>query len=192
MKAKAAISLALAALMSLCGREAAASGHYIGIYNSLKGFGIGTAVKSSDGSSISFVNIYADMFGVLSGRTRDVGIAASLTKDYVIAYADYGYSYLSLHAGPGFFTGYVHDYERHFFSSEGQTYKAMGFVAALAGNIGLSADFFAHRLGIDISFSVNPGLHIRKDRDSGAILLSLYKRGLYYCLTPQLCLYYRF
>ena len=55
MKAKAAISLALAALMSLCGREAAASGHYIGIYNSLKGFGIGTAVKSSDGSSISFV-----------------------------------------------------------------------------------------------------------------------------------------
>ncbi len=192
MRAKAAISLALAAVMSAVCSETAAQERYLGVFNSLKGFGIGAAFKPQDGASMTFINLYADMFGVLSGRTCDTGIAASLTRDYIIAYADYGYSYLALHAGPGFFTGYLHDYERHFFSSDGQTYKEMGIVAALSGNVGLSADFFAHRLSIDISFCVNPGLHIRKDRDSGAMLLSLYKRGLYYCLTPQLCIYCRF
>lgn len=192
MKGKAAIILILAAALSAGGSEAAAQESYLGAYNSLKGFGVGAARKSEDGASISFVNLYADMFGVLSGRTGDIGVAASFSKDYIIAYADYGYSYLALHAGPGVFAGYLHDYERHFFSSGGQTYKEMGVVAALSGNVGLSADFFAHRLSIDISLCVNPGLHFRKDKDSGAMLISLYKRGLYYCLTPQLCIYYRF
>ena len=192
MKGKAAIILMLTAALSATWSETAAQERYLGVFNSLKGFGIGAAFKPQDGASMTFVNLYADLFGVLSGRTCDIGMAAGLTKDYIIAYVDYGYSYLALHAGPGVFTGYLHDYERHFFSSDGQTYKEMGFVAAISGNAGLSADFFSHRLSIDISICVNPGLHFRKDRDSGAILISLYKRGLYYCLTPQLCIYYRF
>ena len=192
MKGSVAISLAIAVLLSMNGPGAAAGERYLGAYNSLKGLGLSAAFKSADGTAMTFVNLYADMFGVFSGRTGDVGIAASCTREYVIAYADFGYSYLALHAGPGVFAGYVHDYERHFFSSEGQTYKKMGFVAALSGNIGLTADFFNHRLSVDLSLCVNPGVHIRKDRESDALLLALYKRGLYYCLTPQLCLYYRF
>ena len=193
MKVRTAISsLSIAALLLFGGQGAEAGEHYLGTYHSLKGLGLGAAFKSDGGAEMTFVKLYADMFGVFPGRIDDVGVAASCTRDYVIAYADLGHSYLSLHAGPGVFAGYVHDYERNFLSSRGETYKKMGLAIALEGNFGLTADFFNHSVSLDVSLSVNPGLHIRRDSDTGAMLISLYKRGLYYCLMPQLCLYYRF
>ena len=192
MKVKSAISIVTAVLLSVFGNRAAAGEYYLGAYNSLKGIGASAAFRSGDSGTMNIINLYADMFGVFSGRTRDVGVAASFSRDYVLAYADFDYACLSIHAGPGCLAGYVRDFERHFFSSEGEPYKNMGLVAALTGNIGLSADFFSHSVSIDVSFSVNPGVHIRKDKDNGALLLSLYKRGLYYCLIPQVCIYYRF
>ncbi len=193
MKVRAAISsLTVAAFLLFAGQRAEAGERYLGTYNSLKGLGLSAAFKSSDGAEMTFVKLYADLFGVFPGRIDDVGVAASCTRDYVFAYADLGYSYLMLHAGPGVFAGYVHEYERNFLSSRGESYKKMGLAIALEGNFGLTADFFNHSVSLDASLSVNPGLHIRRDPDSGATLISLYKRGLYYCLTPQLSIYYRF
>lgn len=185
------IFLPLAVLMAFSS-SAPARERYLGVFNSPKGFGAGILVGSPGGSEVNLINVYADMFGVFSGRTKDVGIAIEYSRDYVISSADFEFSSVTIHGGPGFMTGYLHDYERRFFSSEGSTDKSMGYVAALSGNIGVLTDFFSHRVSIDLSFCINPGIHIRRGDDDGAVLISMYKRGIYFCLYPQLCIYYRF
>ncbi len=185
------ISLLLAAALTF-GPAASGRERYLGAFNSSKGLGAAMLLGSSSGDGFSIVSLYADMFGVFSGRTDDVGIALSYSRDYVIYSSDLEYYSLTLHGGPGFLTGYVHDYERHFFTSEGDTDKTMGAVAALSGNIGFLTDFYRRRISIDIGICINPGIHIRRDRNDGTVLLSLYKRGIYYGLCPQLSIYYRF
>ncbi len=185
------ISLLLAATLAFCS-SASAGERYLGSFQSPKGLGASLLFGSSSDNCFNVINLYADMFGVFSGRTRDVGAVLSYSRDYVIISEDYEFCSVTLHGGPGFLTGYVHDYERHYFTSEGSTDKNMGFVAALSGNIGLLTDFYSHRISIDIVFRIDPGMHIRRDSGDGAVLLSLYKRGIYYSLCPQLCIYYRF
>ncbi len=183
------IFISLAVLLSFS-VSAPARERYLGTFHSPKGFGAGLLVGSEEGSEINLFSLYADMFGVFSGRTKDVGIALCYSRDYVISSFDLEFSSVTLHGGPGFMTGYLHDYERSFFSHD--TDRNMGFVAALSGNIGLLTDFYSHRISIDLGFCVNPGIHVRRDSDDGAVLISMYKRGIYFCLYPQLCIYYRF
>ncbi len=185
------ISLMLAAMLVFSG-VAPAREHYLGTFHSPKGLGVGMLVSSSSENCFNVINLYADMFGVYSGRTKDVGAVLSYSRDYVIFSFDYAFCSVTLHGGPGFLTGYVHDYERHFFTSEGSPDKKMGVVAALSGNIGLLTDYLNHRISIDVGFRIDPGMHIRRDKSDGTVLLSLYKRGIYYSLYPQLCIYYRF
>ncbi len=191
MKGVKFISLLLAASLAFCS-EADAGERYLGTFHSPKGLGVSALFGSSYDNSFNIINLYADMFGVYSGRTKDVGVVLGYSREFVIFSADLEYYSFTLHGGPGFLTGYVHDYERHYFTSDGATEKNMGIVAAMSGSIGVLTDFYNHRLSIDVGFRIDPGMHIRRDSGNGAVLLSLYKRGIYYSLCPQLCIYYRF
>ena len=61
----------------------------------------------------------------------------------------------------------------------------------MAGTAGLRIDF-PRRLTLDISFTAAPGIHLRSDRSTGALLLSFYKAGVYHVYYPQINLLYRF
>lgn len=54
----------------------------IGTFHSPKGFGISAQIDTKNGDEINTFNLYADTYGLLSGRTSDVGIA-SVTRTII-------------------------------------------------------------------------------------------------------------
>ena len=182
------------ALMFLAASLSEAREKRVGLFNSPKGFGLSLQMDNRDADEIRCFNVYADTYGLLSYRTYDVGISASYTHNYILGVYDYDYMRLSLYGGAGILGGYVHDYEAGFFSKDADgrmLEKQMGVSLCLDCNAGLGMDF-DRGITIDLSISLCPGVIIRKDRDTGAALISLYKLGLINALMPQLCLYYRF
>lgn len=175
-----------------CGVPVTAREKRLGTFFSPKGLGVSLQVDNGWGDEIRTFNLYADMYGVYSGRTRDAGIAFSYTHNYILKVYDFDYSRLSMYAGAGFLAGYLHDFENGMFSvTDRQLQKNMGVVAALSCNFGLGFDF-DRRVTVDISFSLCPGLHMRRDPDSGSTIISAFRRGYISALYPQLCIYYRF
>ena len=68
---------------------------------------------------------------------------------------------------------------------------ATSIAAGVTGNVGLRVDF-ARNITLDLSFSVCPGIHLRTNKSTGALITSFYKGGLYRAYFPQLNLFYRF
>ena len=64
-------------------------------------------------------------------------------------------------------------------------------MVALAGDVGVRIDF-RRRLSLDLSFCLEPGIHMRTDPGTGALLLTFYKNGIYRGYYPHLNLLYRF
>ena len=97
-----------------------------------------------------------------------------------------------MYAGAGFLGGYVHDYESGMFSTTDRILRnGRGLVAALACDLGFAFDF-DRRVTVDLSLCLAPGLHFRRDADSGTTIISAYRRGFISALLPRLCIYYRF
>ncbi|HBH21323.1 MAG TPA: hypothetical protein DDX33_04935 [Rikenellaceae bacterium] len=165
----------------------------VGLFNSPKGFGLSMQLDSKAGDEISSFNLYGDTYGLLSGRTSDIGLAFSYSHNYILRVFDFKYCRSSLYAGAGVLCSYVHDHEEGIFSNpeESQLAKEMGFVLALNCNAGYGIDF-DRGISVDLSFSLSPGVFIHKKDDSSEILASLYKRGIFEVLMPQLCVFYRF
>lgn len=162
-----------------------------GIFQSTKGVGIVLALDGAE-REMDILTLRTDFYGVLSGRTEQPGVCLQYTHDYVFPLRETPDCRLSLHAGAGGTAGFVHDFENGFFSAYGrQLERQPGWMAALAGGAGLRADF-RRRLTLDLSFSVAPGIHLRTDPATGALIVSLYKNGLYHCYMPQVKLLYRF
>ena len=112
--------------------------------------------------------------------------------DEILKVYDFEYSRLSMYAGAGFLGGYVHDYESGMFSTTDRALRhGRGLVAALACDLGLAFDF-DRRVTVDLSLCLAPGLHFRRDADSGTTIISAYRRGFISALLPRLCIYYRF
>lgn len=181
-----------AVLFLSAGTSATAREKRTGAFFSPKGLGLSLQVDNDWGDEIRTFNLYADMYGVYSGRTDKPGVAFSYVHNYILKVYDFEYSRLSMYAGAGFLAGYVHDFENGLFSvTDRQLQKGMGIVAALACNFGLGFDFDRH-ITVDVSFSLCPGLHLRRDADSGSTIISVFQRGYISALYPQLCIYYRF
>lgn len=87
---------------------------------------------------------------------------------------------LHLYAGPGMSIGYVHD------NKKGNT----GHIAALSGSISCTADF-GRRITLNLGFSTEFGLHLRRDENFDIINLALYKNGLIQSFYPQLSILFR-
>ena len=182
--------LLLAALLIIPATALSGQDHLLGLFQSPKGVGV-TAVFDH-GDEMDLFTLRTDFCGVLSGRTPDVGAVLCYSHDYVILYREGEESAFTLHAGAGGMAGWVHDFENGFFSAydRGMTHSP-GIAAGVTGNIGLRADFARH-LTLDLSLSVCPGVHLRTNRSTGALITSFYKAGLYHAYYPQLNLFYRF
>ena len=164
-----------------------------GLLSSLKGAGISLQIDSPSGSEVDVINLYADIYGLPTGRTSDLGVVLSYSHNYVLK--TFGNSDVSaaLYSGVGVSLGYVHDYEKGVFSKthERLLEKRMGGIVCLCINGGLAVDF-ERNLTIDLSFSFNPGLHIRTESRNNSLKVSPYKLGVYQLIIPQLSLLYRF
>lgn len=163
-----------------------------GLYQSPKGAGVTLMLDSASGGETNIFTIRTDFYGFLSHRTERIGVFLTYTRDYML-YTFEGDDYsLALHAGAGVSAGYAYDYEKGFFSSFDRALaRSEGGVIALTGNIGLRIDF-RRRLSLDLGFSLDPGIHLRTDADTGAVLLTFYQNGIYRGYYPNLNLMYHF
>ena len=164
----------------------------LGVYQSPKGVGISAVIESGGGQEMDILTLRSDFYGVLSGRTPEVGACVSYTHDYVL-YRHEGEDHVfRLHIGAGGLFGFTHDFEKGFFSAyERQLVRKPGWTVALAGNFGFRIDF-RRRLSLDFGFSILPGVHLRTDDKTGALLVSFYRAGVYNSYFPQINLMYRF
>ena len=172
----------------LRGQEAMA-----GLYQSAKGVGLTAMFYSYGGDEADIITLRTDFYGILTNRTRQPGVCLTYTHDYVFFEQEGEDFLLQLHAGAGGTLGYVHEFERGFFSAfDRELQHSAGGVAAVTGNLGLRLDFFRRPLTLDFSITASPGLHLRTDRDTGALILSFYKNGIFQTYQPQLNLMYHF
>jgi len=138
-------------------------------------------------------DVCADIYGCATGRTSDVGVMVEYSYENVFYTLDRGEHLVMFHGGAGLSGGYVHDFESGIFRIDDKRTlsREQGAVAALKCSIGVRLDFH-RRVNLDFGISAHPGIHIRKDRDTGVMFISPYKRGLYHALLPSLSLMYRF
>lgn len=184
--------LFLTAWLLLSGTAVRAQDRLLGVFQSPKGAGVTAVLGSREGGETNIFTLRTDFYGILSGRTRKPGVFFTYTHDYDLLRTDVEDCTLILHAGAGGMLGYAHDFEKGFFSTfDRQLKHPRGGVAAVAGTAGLRIDF-PRRLTLDISFTAAPGIHLRSDRSTGALLLSFYKAGIYHVYYPQINLLYRF
>lgn len=186
-------ALVLSCLFLSCIASAQGRSVRAGLLCSPKGAGLSLQIDSPSGSEVEILNLYADVYGLPSERTKDVGIVLSYTHNYILKMFSTADVSAALHSGVGATCGYVHDYEKGVFSKSPARFleKNMGGIFCLCINAGLSFDF-ERNLTIDLSYSFNPGLHIRTESSNNSLRVSLYKLGCYYLLAPQLSLLYRF
>lgn len=184
--------LCLLAWLLPFGPAVRAQGQRVGLFQSPKGFGVTATFDTASGEEMNTVTLRTDFYGFLSGRTKQVGAILTYTRDYRIIRIE-GEDYaMILHAGAGVSLGYAHDHEKGYYSSyDRELTHQRGGVAALAGLVGLRVDFRRH-LTLDFGFTLEPGFHVRTDRDTGAVILSFYKNGIYRGYYPHLNLLYRF
>lgn len=164
----------------------------LGLYQSPKGVGISAVIESAGGLEMDILTLRSDFYGMLSGRTQEAGVCISYTHDYVLYRQENDEYGFRIHIGAGGLFGFTHDFEKGFFSAyERRLERKHGWTGALAGNAGLRFDF-ARNLSMDLSFSILPGIHLRTDDKTGALLVSFYKAGVYHAFYPQFNLMYRF
>lgn len=164
-----------------------------GFYQSVKGVGLTSMLYHHNGDEAEILTLRTDFYGVLSDRTREPGICLSYTHDFVFLEREGEDFILKLHAGAGGMIGYVHDFERGFYSAfDRELQHRRGGVAALTGNLGLRLDFFWHPITLDFSITAAPGLHLRTDQETGAMILSFYRNGILQAYQPQINLMYYF
>lgn len=181
------VSVLLSSAMTAASRNV-----YAGLLNSAFGYGICTMISDAPGTEINTFSIKADTYGLLSGRTTDIGIAFSYTRDYVMRHVETGSLSADIYFGAGIMAGYVHDHESGIFSmTDRQLTRPMGIAAALACTAGARCDF-DRRISIDLRLNAAPGVHIRHDETNTAVQISLYKNGIIQTLVPSLCIMYRF
>lgn len=165
----------------------------IGFLSSFTGVGVGVELPSSQSGWMHSIDICMDAYGHMTGRTSDLGVLVAYSYEHFFHTIDNGEYLILFHGGAGLAGGYVHDYESGIFrTDDGRTLeKEMGAIASLKCSIGVRFDF-RRNVSIDFRLSALPGIHVRKDSDTGVMFISPYKRGLYHALFPQLSLMYRF
>lgn len=164
----------------------------MGVYNSLKGFGICTEVDGSDQDHERF-NTYIlsmDIYGMPMGRTERPGIKFNFSHNHVLVKGGRGGVDSQIYAGPGAAVGLVQDRENSV-ASQSRLVNNPGVVAALSGSAGMRMLFREHVL-IDLSFTFEAGFHIRNDEWQDQRDLRFYSNGISRAWYPQLSILYKF
>ena len=171
---------------------ACASGVAAGIYNSPKGFGAAVQISSSEGAFDNF-SLVADFSGLFTRRCDHPGVKFNYSHNYVFATTEKEGMRYQLYLGPGFTAGWLHDWEKGRWEQTGGTAfrKNYGGMAALSGSAGCRF-IFERRLTLDLFWTAEVGIHIRRNEIQETPAISFYLNGIMQSLYPQLLIMYRF
>lgn len=154
----------------------------LGFINSPRGFGLSSSIAAPEGKNFSSVFVYADIYGVPTGRCDEPGVKAAFIRNLCITDFDLRDASVELFAGPGVCAGFVKDYEPGY--ALGIT-RNHGLCAALAGDIGLRVSF-PRGVRLDLFFEADLGFHMRRHEDAAVNNLAVYKNGLIQSFWPSL------
>lgn len=157
----------------------------VGFFNSVKGFGVSFSMPTSEYEYES-LTLFSDIYGIPSGRTKSPGVKFNYTHQFVLIDYELEDSVISLYAGPGLSAGYLFDHEPGAFADY-DVALAMnkGFACALSGTAGCLFNF-SRGIVLDLFWTVEGGIHMRRDETLGNIDLKLYKNGFTQAWLPQL------
>ena len=157
-----------------------------GIFNSIKGFGIQVDSDHFDDFYFDSFTLYADIYGIPTGRSNAPGIKANYTRNFVVKIFEQPNVDLNLFVGPGCTLGFAKDFETNYYRDFSiPLVKNHGAIAALSGTFGCRFEF-GRRIILDLSLCLEAGLHIREDEELGNLCVGLYKNGLFHAPYPQL------
>lgn len=157
----------------------------LGIFNSLKGLGAALELPASDGEFNSFA-LYVEIYGIPTGRCSEPGVKFNWSHNFEIKRFEAESTVFSIFAGPGVSTGYMRDFEvgQRIQGSLALT-KNPGVMAALSGTGGCRFSFES-RIELDLSFTAELGILVRRDETVNDFNLNMYRNGLMQCIYPQL------
>lgn len=150
-----------------------------GLFNSPKGFGVAVRFSGMD-RGFSTINLYADVTGMFDGQTNSPGV--KLSYEYAFPYLRFGMDgRFMAYAGPGVSVGFLKD----------NISDPHGMLIALNCINGIQA-FFDRGVTLDLSFTLEAGLHMHADLKTDSNKLSIYKNGFRQFFFPQLTILKRF
>lgn len=167
----------------------ALSAQSVGLYSSPKGIGASYVFENHD--KYDFLTVYADIYGMWRSRTSKPGVKLNYSRCTQIYNKDLSqggrfYAFV----GPGMSAGYVRDNDMSVSSKE-RLVRNAGCAIALSGRLSGILDFKEKRMGVELSFLLEVGMHIRRDEILKQNDLSWYQNGIYQALMPQITLYYK-
>jgi len=165
-------------LLSALHTQASAGGLTAGLLNSSKGFGLSIDYVASDIIYNSY-NVYADIYGMISGRYSTPGIKAYYLHYNRLASFSYKEASCGLFLGPGASIGYVRD-----MGSE-------DFGTMLSADIALSLRVSFKR-NIDLEFGTVAELGFHAINTANGVQMGIYNNGLLQALQPTLKIMARF
>jgi len=175
--------------LALCA-SAVAQNHGIGLYNSPRGFGISYEMEGRNPAYFTTFTLYADIYGVTANRTPHPGVKFNTSRLYYVDIIQGHEVSFIFYVGPGLSAGYVHDFEKIYWEDlYSSLTKKAGAVLALSGTGGCRFAF-NRAIMLDLSFTIEAGMHIRND--DGETKLSLYKNGVIETFFPQLGIFFLF
>lgn len=150
-----------------------------GLFNSPKGFGVSVRFSGVE-KDFSTINLYADVTGILNGQANSPGV--KLCYEYAFSYLQFGPDgRFRAYVGPGVSVGYLKD----------NVSDPHGLLIALNCINGLQA-IFERGVTLDLSFTVEAGLHMHADLQTDSSRLSIYKNGFRQFFFPQLTIFKSF
>lgn len=172
-------------VLAACSRSLAASPSRIGLYNSLKGYGFQVHFQNnSNRQSFSTLTLYADLLDIYFSSGSTVGIKAVYQGKHIMHYiAGENFKY-NFYLGAGVQGGYCGDTFFQYFKQPG-----VEFGASLCAGWLME---FTGRIDLELSFSLEAGLHLRNEETYGTTAMSFYINGVTRSFLPDLTIYYRF
>lgn len=159
----------------------------VGLFNSPKGFGVVLETEAGE-NDFNVFTAYADMYGIFEGRCLYPGFKFNYTRGRVLKVLTLDGIDYSFYAGPGITAGYSRQYEPYVYKDYRKyLIRNYGLIACLSGTAGCRIGFGKSIL-LDLSWTVEAGVHMRLDEDHKGLKLGLYKNGLISALYPQLTL----
>lgn len=176
---------ALRPLIILCTlffcQQAAAQTWYAGLKSSPKSIGLEADLLDPDTAFRTFY-LDADFYGFYSGKNNRPGIKAGYSYNHFLSLNQKESLDILFYLGSGVSAGYVYD---------ARPDGIPGAEVALTGTFGWMFRF-KRRISLNLSWTLEAGMHIRRTEDTGNVKLALYRNGFYRFPYPQLTIIRKF
>lgn len=137
------------------------------------------------GDEFNAFTVFVEVFGIPTGRTGEPGVKFNYSHNFNMKLIERNSTKFSFYAGPGVSCGYLKDFEVGSRIGDNLALtKSHGAMLALSGTGGCRF-LFNRVISLDISFTAELGVHLRRGEVVNGLNLSMYRNGLLQCFYPQ-------